>query len=648
MTMFGFRRDVGLFAVILSLGLWAGCSRSTPSTTGEPGTSGPSPDSLVAPFTPPNWEELNATVTWEDQPVVDAMQRYKDHQRSNPPLVSLAEALSLKNDSPENNRKILSVLGQPPASDDEVDYEATINRHLNFEVKSTNPILGSSVADFYLAELIGMSLFAFDWDFIPFASADVVESWQSSADRMYDKVVLRDDLTWSDGKPITAHDVAFSFQAIMNPKVPAVAVRSGTDELKWVHAYDDRTVVYFHKEPLATNIWNIFFPVIPKHIYEESMKSDPTLGTSEHHIKYEANPISGGPYTIVKRSRGQEIVLQRREDWYMHQGRQVRHKPYFKEVRFQIIEDPNTALLAIKDGRIDDIEMTAEHWMTQTNTDDFYRRNTKAMGVEWSHSYIGWNVKVPFFEDKRVRQAMSYALDHDEMLKNIGYGLWEPGQGIYHPTAWMAPKPMPQPYRQDLAKAEKLLEEAGWEDTDGDGIRDKMINGRLEKFEFSLMLGSGSDTGLKIAQLLKTNLDQIGIVCNIKPTEFTVLQEDARGHKFQAMLAGWGTGSDPSTGKNLWTTKALEQDGRNYTQYTNPEIDRLFELGEKEFDRDKRAEIYGKIHTILWEDQPYTWLYYRSSFFGFNKNVRGYLFSPRNPYGYSPGFMALWKPKKAS
>ena len=94
-----------------------------------------------------------------------------------------------------------------------------------------------------------------------------------------DKFVLRDDLTWSDGEPITAKDVEFSFKVIMTEAVPILAVRTGTDQIKWVEAYDDHTVVVFHKEALATNTENINFPVIPKHVYEKSLPEDPTDGT---------------------------------------------------------------------------------------------------------------------------------------------------------------------------------------------------------------------------------------------------------------------------------------------------------------------------------------------------------------------------------
>jgi peptide/nickel transport system substrate-binding protein len=347
---------------------------------------------------------------------------------------------------------------------------------------------------------------------------------------------------------------------------------------------------------------------------------------------------------MTKRVRNQEIVLTRRDDWYMHEGQQVRRKPYVKEVRFRIIEDVNTSLFALKKGEIDELELRAEQWVTQTGDDEFYSRNTKAYGTEWSYGYIGWNVTVPFFSDKRVRQAMAYALNHDEMINTICYGLYEPGRGVYHPTSWMFPEPGPEPYKQDLDKAEVLLDDAGWTDSDGDGVRDREIGGNRVKFEFTILLPSGSETGQRILELFKQNLDQIGVVCNIKPSEFTVLQESARTHKFQALTMGWGTGTDPDTGTNLWTTESIEQNGRNYGMYSNPEIDRLFEQGRKEFDSARRAEIYRRVHNILWEDQPYMWLYYRSSFYGFNHRLRGYLFSPRNPYGYAPGFLSIWVP----
>ena len=624
-----------------------GCSSGTSSSVTEKGGSASTETPAESAFEPPTWDELTASANWIDQPVVDAFEELKKKKAANPPLIPIEEALGMANDSDEANEKLVSAFGMYPSSDDEIDYEATLTRHTLGDAKSTNPILGSSMTEFDITSLMGIALFSFDGNFTPFAAAETVESWQVSEDRLADKVVMRKDLVWSDGTPITAHDVAFSFDAIMNPDVPAVAVRSGTDKLADVVAYDDHTVVYFHKEPLATNVWNVNYPIIPKHIYEPIIAEDPKF-QGKAAQQADVNPVVGGAYIITKRVPQQEIVLERREDYYMFEGKQVRKKPNFMEIRFKVIEDPNTALLALKNGEIDVLDeasLTPSQWVSQTEGDEFYSKNTKLRATEWTYYYFGWNVKVPFFSDKNVRKAMSLAFDYDEMLDKIGFGLYPQAHGIYHPDAWMSPQPPPEVYKQDLSKAEELLEEAGWSDTDGDGLLDKQIGGQTVQFEFTIQYRSGSDTGKSICTLLKENLDQIGIRCNIKPVEFSQLQQVSRDHKFQAMFAGWGTGADPDTSRNLWTTEALKNNGRNYGQYTNERVDELFELGAKEFDREKRAEIYAEIATVLWEDQPYTWLINRPTLLGFNNELRGVTFSPRGWTGAGGLFEGVWKPK---
>jgi peptide/nickel transport system substrate-binding protein len=594
---------------------------------------------LLEPFDPPKLEELEAAVTWVDQRVVDPLELRRETEADLKPLVSVDEALKLRNDGAEANKKILSSLGRLPDNDGQVNYDATLVRHLNGDAKSTNPLMSSSVSESEVNGLTGIGVFSFDWEMKPLALAAVAVSWQTSSDGMYDKVVLRDDLTWSDGKPITAHDVVFSFQTIMNPKVPVPAVRSGTDELRWVEAYDNQTLIYFHKKPSPTNIWNINFPVIPKHIYEKSVQEDPTMANSEYHIKLEQNPVCGGPYTISSRIQGQEVVLQRRDDWFKKDGKLVRPLQHFKEIRCRVIEDPNTALLALRAGEIEETLLNPEQWITeQTNNDEFYAKNTKVTGTEWVSFHFVWNCETPYFSDKRVRRAMSFAFDHKEMLDKLFYGLYEPAMGPFHPTAWMAPKSGLKPYTQDLDKAEELLDAAGWEDSDGDGIRDKVVDGKKINFEFTLLC-STTPNSLKVSELMKQNLDQIGVVCNVKPTEFTVLQQLEIEHKFHAAMGGWGTGTDPDTSINIFGTG----ENRNFGRYSNAEVDKLFQEGRKEFDPVKRAAIYAKIHELLYEDQTFTWLFWRNSFYGFNKSIRGYKFSPRGPYSYGPGLDALWK-----
>ena len=200
----------------------------------------------------PELAKLLKDNTWIDKPVVDSTELMKQRQEKEKALASVQEALSLKNSSNDINLKIRSAMGRLAANNKSIDFNGTWNRHTAGDVKSTNPIMISSSAEFDVSGLTSFGLMGFDWTFTPFASKDTVVSWQSSENGLYDKVVMRDDLVWSDGKKITAHDVEFSYRVIMSSKVPVPAVRSGTDQLQGVKAYDDQTVVYFHPDPLAT------------------------------------------------------------------------------------------------------------------------------------------------------------------------------------------------------------------------------------------------------------------------------------------------------------------------------------------------------------------------------------------------------------
>lgn len=625
------RQSDDIPADVLPESLVAEAARTKPFTTPA--------DRLLEDFEPPALDALDRDAKWIDRPVRDGLELMRSQQKDEPLLATVEEALAIKNDAAPANAKILSALGQLPAPH-QANLEARIDRHVVGDLGSTNPIMISTSAEFDILGLTGFGLFSFDSRLEPFATADTVASWQSSTDGMLDKVVLRDDLVWSDGRPITAHDIAFTFQVIMDPRVPVPAVRSGTDQLRWVHAYDDHTVVFFHKEALATNVWNINFPVLPKHVYERTWEADPTLKDSTIHVQLEQSPVSGGPYEIVERKRGQQIVLKRRSSWTTVRGKQVREDPFFKEIRFRIIEDPNTSLLALKAGEIDEMMLLPEQWTTQTTGDDFYERSTKVTAPEWVSFHFGWNIDTPFFADRRVRRAMSYAFEHDRMLEELCYGLYTPAAGNFHETSWMAPKKKLVPAKQDLDKAEALLDEAGWVDHDNDGVRDKEVNGRLVPFEFSILVNQ-QPLRVAICTLLQQNLEQVGVRLNVRPMESTVLQQLTQERKFEAYFGGWGAGTDPDTSENIWATGA----GRNFTSYSNPEVDRLFAEGRRELDREKRAEKYARIQEILYEDQPYTWLYWRNSFYGFSKDLRGYVFSSRGPYHYSPGFSSLWMPQ---
>jgi peptide/nickel transport system substrate-binding protein len=292
----------------------------------------------------------------------------------------------------------------------------------------------------------------------------------------------------------------------------------------------------------------------------------------------------------------------------------------------------------LKKGELDEFELTSRQWQMQTTDDEFYKTTVKVRGDEWTYGCVVWNCTRPFFQDKRVRKAIALAFDMNELLKKVYFGLYPQCGGPENPDSpWGTPDV--KLIQQDVDAAEKLLDEAGWK-LGADGVRAK--DGK--RFEFTLNVPQGG-TGVKVAEVLQQNLKDIGIVMNVKMLEWATYADKTQSHDFDAGVQAWGTGTDPDLGKNVWKTE-MYKEGRNYGGYSNPKVDELFEKGSKEFDFEARRKIYQEINRLIYDDQPYLFLNYRCTFWGFSKDCRGYNMSPRDPMGYSPGFSQIWKPKK--
>ena len=238
---------------------------------------------------------------------------------------------------------------------------------------------------------------------------------------------------------------------------------------------------------------------------------------------------------------------------------------------------------------------------------------------------------------------MTCALDHDFIVNDMFHGLYRAGEGIFHPDSWMAAKGL-KPFLQDRDRAEELLDQAGWKDSDNDGIRDKSIDGKTVPFQFTLTVPNAG-TGPKVAEQIQVQLQQIGVRCNIQLIDWVSFNPALNSRAVQAYIMGFSTGTDPDTMRSLWETKAIK-DGRNYAGYSNPQVDELFQKGRREPDVAKRALIYAEIDRLIYEDQPVTILPYKATLWGFSKSIRGYHPSPKGFYGYSPGFFSVWKKKK--
>lgn len=538
-------------------------------------------------------------------------------------------------------------LSQPiPEDRSLVQEDEVLIRNLDGNPANLNPIFFSAAVESYISELVFDGLFSFDKDMKWFINKEVVESYEESPDHLTVTVKLKPGLKWHDGTPWTAHDVAFSFEAIMDPQIPVPAVRDGTDLLAEVVAVDDLTVRFRHKEALETSKWNMLFPIIPKHIYGNpaERKADPTLKSSDYYNRYNRDELVGnGPYKFVKWDRGaQTITVDRWEDYHGT-------KPHFKRQILKITADQNTSLQLFIKGEIDEFKLSAQQFALETpNNPDFAKVGVKGYAPSWGYSYIGWNMdgSNPFFTDVRVRRAMAHALDVPRTVRDIGFSLVQQCRGIFAPGSWMH-NPDIQLLEYDLKKSAALLDEAGWKIDPNDGFRYKTVDGKKVKFEFELLIPQGSPTAPKISAIFQQDLLKIGVVLKTRILEWAAFMQAVDKHEFQAETAAWGSGTDPDTNSNLWTTDAYEN-GRNRGKYSNARVDELFVKARAEFDQEKRAAMYREIQQIIYEEQPYLFLWDRSTLWAFNKRLQGVEFSPREVFGFDPSYKAWWVAKHNS
>lgn len=478
--------------------------------------------------------------------------------------------------------------------------------HIGAEPATLNPI---TATDLYESTINGGNVYETlvkrdnsTLDIVPL----LAESWKISDDKLTYTFYIRKGIKWQDGVPFTSQDVLFSYSKIMDPQVDAPHLRNYYKDIKSVEAIDELTVKFTYARPyfLALEFCG-GMPIVPKHIFE---KGDFNTNDAGRH------PIGTGPYKFVNWNTGREIVLQKNESYWGE-------KPHLDRIVFRIINDPTVAFQVLKREELDLMALTPIQWSRQSDSENFKRKFNKLSYFTPNYSYIGWNTRRSYFSDRRVRIAMSHLVNRELILEKILFNL---GTIVTSPFYINSPEydKTIEPYSYDPEKAKTLLDQAGWVDHNGDGIRDK--DG--VKFEFEFLIPNGSETGDKISTILKEELDKVGINMNIRNTEWAVFTTLLNERKFDAVTLGWSMGveTDPY---QIWHSSQIEQ-GSNFVGFGNKEADRLIDEARTEFNRDRRIELYRKFSEIVHEEQPYTFLFCRKSTVALNKRFKGVVVYP--------------------
>jgi peptide/nickel transport system substrate-binding protein len=278
-------------------------------------------------------------------------------------------------------------------------------------------------------------------------------------------------------------------------------------------------------------------------------------------------------------------------------------------VVYRIINDTSAALVAFKGRKLDYVGLTPIQYVRETSSVKFQRQAGKNARDTSSYSYIGWNQKRPIFQDRRVRQALSHLVDKQNLVDKVMLGLAVP---VESPIPIMRPeyaRDLP-PWPFDPARARALLAEAGWVDSDGDGVLDKEIDGRRVPLRFEIISNAGNPLRERIGLVVIDEFKRHGIDASFRSIDWSIMLDRVGHFDFDAVVLGWAPpGAVPPDAYQIWHSSQAVENGSNHVAFENEEVDGILERYRTETDEGKRIELYRRFQQIIYEEQPYTFLF---------------------------------------
>jgi peptide/nickel transport system substrate-binding protein len=481
------------------------------------------------------------------------------------------------------------------------------------DIDSIDPLLSGQSASSDIAALVFSGLVRFDdrGNTIPDVALALPTRRNGgiSADGKTIVYHLRRGVTFSDGVPLTAEDVAFTWRLIMNPK-NNVPYHYPNDRALSVTAADPYTLVVKLKAPSAPFLsyfmrGGIQRAILPKHLLEH----EADLNRSSFNLR----PVGSGPFVVVKWQPGVELDLAANPRYW-------RGKPKLSEIRYRIIPNDNTLRAALQSHDIDLWqELPESQYAGVTGLPGISVTLSPTLGFE----HVAFNTRRPPLDDVRVRQAIAYAIDWQGLREKIYRGLGDPGMADIPPFSW-AYDPAATPYPHDLVRARALLEAAGWT-LDADGIRH---NGtRRLTLDISSTTGAAERESAEI--YIQQNLRDAGIELQVRNYPASMLFGPAgaggilNNGKYDLSLSTWEKYPDPDDTDSIGPD-ALPPKGANSTFWADPQVGRWLALAVARYDEAERAPYYRLVQERIRENVPMHTIVWRKSINAFNSDLRGF------------------------
>ncbi|MBL0328948.1 MAG: hypothetical protein IPP64_05925 [Bacteroidetes bacterium] len=475
---------------------------------------------------------------------------------------------------------------------------------------------------------------------------------------------VRDDIKFDDGSTLSVEDIIYTFKANKCPLTNNPSAKSYLENM--VEIVADKTNLKMFKVIMKEKyIQNISFlaefPIMqrtffdPKNVlanYTFAQFNDKTFKADAHKdlvawatefndAKYSRDPkytVGAGAYRMEKWEPGQSITLVKKENHWTKGMDKMYYASYPDKIIFKLNKEPNSQMLEFKAQTLDASTSLSNKTLMELQTDSTFNKNYNSRFTDtYNYGYVAMNMKPDgvkhkkLFVDKKVRRAMALLTPLDDMNRISNKNK---NKRIVGPVSFLKPQ-----YNSDLKlipfdieAAKKLLDEAGWKDTDGDQIRDKMIDGEKVKMEFTLSYFTTSVEWKDAAKMISEQMYKAGVVANLNPLDPSVMVEQAASHNFDMFIASWAGNVFPEDYTQIWHTSAWTNNGSNFTGFGNAETDALIDSIKYTLDPTKSIPMMKRFQEIVYDEQPYIFM-----FAGLRRNIIHKRFGNQEMYFERPG-----------
>jgi len=531
---------------------------------------------------------------------------------------------------------VISICGCKPDKNVQ-QHISELNIRISKDPAKLNPIFNPSSSAREVFQYIYLPLADYhpeDLILSPILIEEIPEE-KSDDDNIIYTVNIREDAVWSDGQPITGLDYAFTVKAIKLPLSNTGAWRSLVNNIKDVKvdpSNPKQFSIYVDKNYMLALEVCLTIDLLPAHIYDKE-NALAVINVSDDFIVNEAiyqkdasimqfvnffnspeasrDILEGaGPYQLSNWNTNQSIILQKKKAYW---GDKYPDIPFLRagveKMIFKMMPDDNTAVTSLKNGEVDIITLRNSdvfaNLRKEDEASDKFQFFTPAI---IRYYYIALNNDRPQLQDKNVRRALAHLLDIDKIINTIDYGLGRRTIGHFNPAkAYYNDKLAPIGY--DAEQAKKLLQNAGWQDTDNNGILDKQIDGKKEELSIEILI-SGNALGESVALLFQNNAKEVGVNINITRKKSSLIsKEHTSTRKYDMAALAIVQDASPDDPYSRWHSSMAIPGERNYANYRSEAADKIIEQIRETRDEEKRSYLYLRLQEIMYEDQPVIFLY---------------------------------------